>query len=283
MVSSEAKRTLVKSPPELWAELSDADSLARHLEAFEAVRITRVDPESRIEWEARGASGTVTIKPSGWGTQVMLSVERELPPEPEDSASPSPAIEAPDGEAVEPPAAAEPPAAPEEPLGEETPVEEQPLMEQQPPVDEEPAAAEAFAAAEPPPEPRKNAFARTLARFRARRAKPRVTAEPVDDTGDDTVDEPSAPSAEPLVPVAGEPAAPEETSQATMTEQEEQQAVEEVEETALERPQLEGEAKPPIGEELARLEEELARETAALLTTVLDRLGAAHHRPFSRG
>ena len=27
----EAKRTLVKSPPELWAELSDMTALARHL------------------------------------------------------------------------------------------------------------------------------------------------------------------------------------------------------------------------------------------------------------
>jgi hypothetical protein len=33
---------------------------------------------------------------------------------------------------------------------------------------------------------------------------------------------------------------------------------------------------------LATLEESLAAETQAVLTAVLDRLGAAHHRPFSR-
>ncbi len=51
MISSEVQRTLVKSPPELWAELSDPDSLARHLGALGRVRITHVEPESRVEWE----------------------------------------------------------------------------------------------------------------------------------------------------------------------------------------------------------------------------------------
>ena len=31
MITSEVQRTLVKSPPELWTELSDPESLARHL------------------------------------------------------------------------------------------------------------------------------------------------------------------------------------------------------------------------------------------------------------
>jgi fused signal recognition particle receptor len=37
-----------------------------------------------------------------------------------------------------------------------------------------------------------------------------------------------------------------------------------------------------LAAELAALEESLVVETQAVLTTVLDRLGAAHHRPFSR-
>src|SRR5664280_1010248 len=41
MISSEVQRTLVKSPPELWAEISDPASLARHLGEFGEIRITR--------------------------------------------------------------------------------------------------------------------------------------------------------------------------------------------------------------------------------------------------
>src|SRR5436305_10663203 len=74
MITSEAQRTLVKSPPELSAELSDPAALARHLGELGEIRITRVQPEEKVEWEAEGASGTITIKPSGWGTKVTLSV-----------------------------------------------------------------------------------------------------------------------------------------------------------------------------------------------------------------
>ena len=78
MISSEVQRTLVKSPPELWAEISDPESLARHLGEFGEIRITRVQPEQKVEWEADDASGSVVIKPSGWGTKVKLTVTREL-------------------------------------------------------------------------------------------------------------------------------------------------------------------------------------------------------------
>ena len=54
MISSEVQRTLVKSPPELWAELSDPDALARHLSELGEIRITRVEPEEKVEWEAAG-------------------------------------------------------------------------------------------------------------------------------------------------------------------------------------------------------------------------------------
>ena len=42
MITSEVQRTLVKSPPELWSELSDPESLARHLGELGEVAITRV-------------------------------------------------------------------------------------------------------------------------------------------------------------------------------------------------------------------------------------------------
>ena len=78
MISSEVQRTLVKSPPELWAELSDPQALGRHLGEFGEIRITRVEPERKVEWEADDASGSVVIKPSGWGTKVKLTVRRTL-------------------------------------------------------------------------------------------------------------------------------------------------------------------------------------------------------------
>ena len=51
---------------------------ARHLGELGEIRITRTEPEKRVEWEADGTSGTIVIKPSGWGTKVTLSVTREL-------------------------------------------------------------------------------------------------------------------------------------------------------------------------------------------------------------
>ena len=98
MISSEVQRTLVKSPPELWAEISDPTSLARHLGEFGEIRITRVEPEQRVEWEAGDTSGSVVIKPSGWGTKVKLTVTRELPQPDVDAFADSPDDSA-DGEA----------------------------------------------------------------------------------------------------------------------------------------------------------------------------------------
>jgi hypothetical protein len=88
MISSEVQRTLVKSPPELWSELSDPGALARHLGELGEIKITRTEPEKLVEWEAEGTTGTVAIKASGWGTKVILTVHHEPPApavaEPED-------------------------------------------------------------------------------------------------------------------------------------------------------------------------------------------------------
>src|SRR4051794_41970239 len=73
MPDQTAQRTLVKSPPELWAEVSDPESLARHLGVFGEIKITRVEPETTVAWEGEQASGTVQIDPSGWGTKVTIS------------------------------------------------------------------------------------------------------------------------------------------------------------------------------------------------------------------
>jgi hypothetical protein len=180
MISSEVQRTLVKSPPELWAELSDPDSLARQLGELGEIRITRIEQEKLVEWEATDASGRVLLKASGWGTKVTLTAAREV-------------------------AVPEPIGAPE------------PIAEPEPEVEPEPVV-------EPAPEPRRGFFARVFGR------RPKVE---------------QMPEPEPEPPV-----------------QEEDQ--------------------PDLAAELAMLEESLAAETQAVLTAVLDRLGAAHHRPFSR-
>jgi hypothetical protein len=93
MISSEVQRTLVKSPPELWAELSDPTSLARHLGELGEIRITRTEPERTVEWEAADTTGKVLLKQSGWGTKVTLTAAREIAA-PEPIAEPEPAIEA---------------------------------------------------------------------------------------------------------------------------------------------------------------------------------------------
>ena len=51
MTIHEASRTLLKSPPELWAECSDAASLSRHLDQFGEIKITRLEPETAVAWE----------------------------------------------------------------------------------------------------------------------------------------------------------------------------------------------------------------------------------------
>ena len=74
----EAKRTLVKSIPELWADVSDPDCLARHLGAFEAIRITDVQPEQRVVWEGEHGAGEVQLESAGFGTRVRLVARRHL-------------------------------------------------------------------------------------------------------------------------------------------------------------------------------------------------------------
>jgi hypothetical protein len=108
MTEHETSRTLVKSPPELWAECSDSASLGRHLEEFGEIRITRLEPETAVAWEGERASGTVRIEQSGWGTRVTLTaqttVEDAAPPVREVAAAEA-AVLAVEEEAAEEPAA----------------------------------------------------------------------------------------------------------------------------------------------------------------------------------
>ncbi|HWE12606.1 MAG TPA: hypothetical protein VG365_03790, partial [Solirubrobacteraceae bacterium] len=86
MTEHQTSRTLVKSAPELWAECSDAASLARHLGAFGEIRITKLEPETTVAWEGTAASGTVRLEPSGWGTRVTLTLAGDQAPRSEEPA-----------------------------------------------------------------------------------------------------------------------------------------------------------------------------------------------------
>lgn len=227
----EARRTLVKSPPELWAELSDPDALARHLEAFGEIKITRLEPESAVAWEGDGARGTVALAPSGWGTKVTVTAET-APDEPIE-------VEPADADAV-----AEPADAPvEEPPGPVEPPMTPPAAEGTAPADaaappDEPPAHAPFAG----PPKKRGLFARVFGW--GRRPQPEaVEPEP-------PVEEPAA-NVEAAKVEAVEPEAP-------------------VAEPAEEPP---AKVEPPDGD----------FEYQVVLYRMLDALGSAHHRPFSRG
>lgn len=298
-VFSEVRRTLVKSPPELWSELSDAESLGRHLDGLGGIRITRSERESALEWEADGASGSVRLEPSGFGTKVTLSLTRELA-EPGEAAlgdepaehiteasEPEPAATEP---AVEPePEPAEPPSQPEviaepapepEPGREPTAVEPVAKPEPAPEPILEPIPEPVAETAAPEPEQRRRFFARL---FRRRGKEPRST-QPVVAVEPEL--EPGAiaePKSEP------EPVAIAEPEPAYIAEPEpepepkpEPVAIAEPEPVASMRSEPEPEPVNDVAGDLAKLEAEMAEQDERLLRAMLDRLGAAHHRPFSR-
>jgi hypothetical protein len=204
--TTNAQRTLVKSPPELWAEVSDVEALARHLGEFGEIRITRLAPETTVAWEGDRVRGTVELEPSGWGTRVTLTARIEPPP-----------------------------------------------PEPQPPV----AVAVAEQRAAPPPAP-------------------------------GPISEPAHPTSSPAVPptrsglwawlFARRPAVPAAPAQAPLAVA---VAVPEPSpEPAVEAAQPVAAVTAPEPVPTKPLDETHA---AAILTRVLDDLGSAHHRPFSRG
>jgi hypothetical protein len=221
------KRTLVKSPPELWAEVSDLEALARHLGEFGEIKITRLEPETTVVWEGDRVSGTVQLEPSGWGTKVTLTAELA-------------AIEEPEWPVVEEPVAVEEPV-----------IEEEVIEEPEPePVVEEPVAVEP-----PPPsmpeEPRLGFWARLFGRrpkLELSTEAPPPVEEPEPEPEPEPVEDPPPPEPPPLQPVPD----PE--------------------------PDKEPEPEDPLP--AAKLDDDRA---VAVLTEVLDNLGSAHHRPFSRG
>jgi hypothetical protein len=293
-VSSEAKRTLVKSPPELWSELSDPESLARHLDGLEQIRITRVEPETAVEWEADGASGRVRLQPSGFGTKVTLSLSRELPPaepvgaESEPAGEPTPELGTDDeheadaelvAEATLEPPASEPAVIaqseiePTETVSDEADLDPQPIATESDAIATEPDPVES----EPTPESsdpipvvetsRQGFFARLFKRPRKSIA-----------SADQSIDAPREPEPAALVEPESEPMPVIEPEPAEVTVEIEQIVPLESEPV----PEPVHSPARSVTADLATLEAEIAEQDEAMLTAMLDRLGAAHHRPFSR-
>jgi hypothetical protein len=255
MPEPRAQRTLVKSPPEIWAEVSDVSTLARHLGEFGEIRITRLEAETTVVWEGDRARGTVELEASGWGTKVTITAE---------------AVATDDAEIVE----AEAEVVAEEVVAEvlieeEAPAEAEVVEEivAEEIIEKEAAPIEAEAELEAPAtEPRRGFFAR----LRRRR-----TAEPV------AIEPPAAVAiADPdPEPVAIEPevvptlAAPEPVAEIT-------DAVEVTDAPEIAEPALDGEITATATAATAAFDPE---QVEAVLVGVLDDLGSAHHRPFSRG
>ena len=234
----------MKSPPELWAEISDPEAMAKHLGEFGEIRITRVEPEHTVAWEGELAKGTARIESSGWGTKVVLTAEipqpepeiPEPPPEPEPAPPPEPE-----------------PAPPPEPAAPPPPV----------PVEPDAAAMEPQAPKLEHDEERMSLLARLFGVRWSKRPElqhlveqlePEPTPEPEDAEAVDAEVEPPQPEPEPEPEPDREP------------EPEPQ-------------PSPEPEPAEPAVAEVPALDPERAR---AVLDGTLEALGAAHHRPFSR-
>lgn len=68
----ELERTLVKSPPELWAQIGSGAGLSRWLGD---VRVLAAEAPTRLEWDRDGASGVIELEASGWGTKIRAQAD----------------------------------------------------------------------------------------------------------------------------------------------------------------------------------------------------------------
>ncbi len=253
---------MVKSPPELWAELSEVEGLERHLGEFGEITITRAEPETAVAWEGENASGTVELEPTGWGTKVTITAEvAEAPPEPETDPGSESTVDSRKSTELAPerePVSVEP---------ERTPVAAEPDPG---PFDPEPDPFDP----EPVPEPKRRGF---LARwmFRERRAVPAHPAHTLNEFPEDPAPQlPEWSAQEPQPEADPEPVTPPEPTADVLSPT----ADDEFEfEFAIRRGDEQAEAEDVTLEPLAP---ERAKE---VLETALENLGQAHHRPFSRG
>jgi hypothetical protein len=71
MTTIQVSRTLVKSAPELWAQVTAEEFLSK----AGGTRITHSESERSLGWEADGSRGTCTLEPTSWGTRVTFTAE----------------------------------------------------------------------------------------------------------------------------------------------------------------------------------------------------------------
>jgi hypothetical protein len=232
MSAHSAERRLVKSSPELWAEVSDQESLGRRLHAFGEIRITGTDPETTVAWEGDEVSGTVAIASAGWGTKVTLTVEVDDPP----AATPDPPAPAPEVIAAPEP---EPTVA----------LEPEPARTPEPAAAPEPEPADAR-----PAKPAKQGFFARLFDFGPPIPDPPRQVEASDE-----------PTPEPEPEPTPEPEAAPEAVPEPMPD-----------------PIVVPEVEPEVSTEAPEPAPMSAESIVEILSGVLDDLGAAHHRPFSR-
>ncbi|MGI9080818.1 MAG: hypothetical protein ACR2FZ_00865 [Thermoleophilaceae bacterium] len=271
MANLTAKRTLVKSPPELWTELSELEALARHLGEFGEIRITRVEPERTVAWEGECVRGTVELEASGWGTKVTLTAavtESEAPVEPAQSGlGADVSVPEPEAAALEPPAAVPRASVPRASVPE---VETAASVPEPPPPRWEPPRTP-----RPAPPPRRGFLSRMFGR------RPAVP-EPNRPVTRRALEYPRRPA-----PEMGRRPEPQLSPRPGLVRQTPEPAP--VPEFVAVRDQPEARPEPEPRPRAAdtgaqRKPTALDAEGAlAVLEGVLDTLGSAHHRPFSRG
>lgn len=277
MGSVSVSRTLVKSPPEVWAELERDGRLAELLE-IESLEVTVAQELEVLEWQAETASGRIEIKASGWGTKVSLTAEVD---ETEAKETVAEVVDDSHGGEEEVAVVTEPEVeAPPSADDVEFSAESNPQEVLESPVDEDDASAEPDSIADEievvAEKVAKLGFWARVKRLFEGSTDLTIDAMPGDDKGEAEEAEAGA-EVEALaaeIPVTEEKIAPEVDQPAAM---------ESVSETAHE-PSPEPQPEPasqtvpvpePQPEALATPDLEMR------LTAVLDHLGAAHKRPFS--
>jgi hypothetical protein len=259
-------RTLVKSPPELWSEVSEVERLANHLGEFGEITISRLEPEHTVAWEGECACGTVELEASGWGTKVTMKAEvREVEGE-----APAPV---PAALPAQPPPSPVPPrptvhqVIPDLEAWDRAAAEIESHARRQTAAAQRAAerAAERTERAERAERDSKGRLGRWL--FRGRRAEPEAVPPshspyPEPPARTHWSDHTQAPAPQVPGPAAPEPLA--DIRQPSPAPQPEPNS---------EQHEAAGGGAPAVDEERAR----------AVLEAALDNLGAAHHRPFSRG
>jgi hypothetical protein len=279
-----AKRTLVKSQPELWEELSEVERLAKHLGAFGEIRITKLEPEHKVAWEGEHASGTVSIEPSGWGTKVVLTAELTAEPDEPDPGEADASEPVEDATDQQPEVSASEESAPadgvpvieiEEPgTGPEPWAEPEPMWEPEPKAD--PTSAPPTIAAEQPRRRRRSFWSRLFAGWLVPEERLNAASSSAPDEVLREPTPPTPPTPEPPVDDGAE------EQPALVVEPE---APEPAQETPVAQLAPDEEAPAPVDdatdtEEPASLDHERAQ---SVLEETLEALGSAHHRPYSRG